>query len=219
VIAAATPEFVCQMESVLDVYARSYDAEHPVVCLDESPRQLISETRSGFSTSDGTRHYDYEYRREGTVDLCMICEPLAGRREVLVRDNHDRLSYARAVIHIADVMYPSARRITIIEDNHGAHKLSALYELLPPEQARSIIQRLEIVRTPVHGSWLNIAELEFSILSRQGLSRRMATRQECERKVSAWVALRNERCVKVDWQFTTVDARIKLKRLYPSSPA
>jgi hypothetical protein len=217
VIPAATAEFVCQIEAVLDVYARSYDATHPVICLDESPRQLISEVRSGFSASDGTRYYDYEYRREGTVDLCMICEPLAGRREVLVRDNHDRLSYARAVIHIAEQMYPTAERITIVEDNHGAHKLSALYEVLPAEQARSIITRLQIVRTPVHGSWLNIAELEFSILSRQGLAPRMATRQECEGNVRDWVALRNQRCVKVDWQFTTADARIKLKRLYPST--
>lgn len=205
------------MEAVLDVYARPYNATHPVVCLDESPRQLISETRAGFIASDGTRHYDYEYRREGTVDLCMICEPLAGRREVLVRDNHDRLSYARAVIYIAEQMYPTAERITIVEDNHGAHKLSALYEVLAPEQARSIITRLEIVRTPVHGSWLNIAELEFSILSRQGLARRMATRQECEGKVRDWVALRNQRSIKVDWQFKTADARIKLKRLYPST--
>jgi hypothetical protein len=204
------------MEAVLDVYARPYDAKHPVVCLDESPRQLISEVHAGFTASDGTQHYDYEYRREGTVDLCMLCEPLAGRREVLVRDNHDRLSYARAVIHIAEKMYPTAECITIVEDNHAAHKLSALYEVLPAEQARSIITRLEVVRTPVHGSWLNIAELEFSILSRQGLARRMGTRQECENKVKAWVVLRNQRCVKVDWQFTTTDARIKLKRLYPS---
>lgn len=205
------------MEAVLDVYARAYDSNNPVVGLDESPRQLTSELRTGFVSSDGVDHYDYEYRREGVADLCMIVEPLAGRREVLVRDNHDRLSYGRALIHIADVMYPNAARITIIEDNHSAHKLSALYELLEPERARSIIQRLEIVRTPVHGSWLNVAELEFSLLRRQGLPTRVPSRDDCERLVKLWTEQRNLNSKKIDWQFTTADARIKLKRLYPTT--
>ncbi|MEO8272301.1 MAG: transposase, partial [Aureliella sp.] len=203
---AATPAFVCSMEAVLDVYARPYDANNPVVGLDESPRQLISELRTGFVCSDGVEHYDYEYRREGVADLCMIIEPLAGRREVLVRDNHDRLSYGRALIYIAEVMYPNAARITIIEDNHSAHKLSALYELLEPERARSIIQRLEIVRTPVHGSWLNVAELEFSVLRRQGLPTRVPSRDDCERLVRLWTEQRNINSKKIDWQFTTADA-------------
>lgn len=205
------------MEAVLDVYARPYNANNPVVGLDESPRQLISELRKGFVSADGVEHYDYEYHREGVVDLCMIVEPLAGRRDVLVRDNHDRLSYARALIHISETMYPNAPRITIIEDNHSAHKLSALYEIVEPERARSIIKRLEIVRTPVHGSWLNVAELEFSALRRQGLPTRLPSRDDCERRVKLWVEQRNQRSVKIDWQFTTTDARIKLKRLYPST--
>jgi transposase len=205
------------MEAVLDVYQRPYDANNPVVGLDESPRQLISEVRTGFVAADGVKHYDYEYHRQGVADLCMIVEPLAGRREVLVRDTHDRLDYARALIHISQQMYPTAPRITIIEDNHSAHKLSALYELLEPHEARAIIERLEIVRTPVHGSWLNVAELEFSILSRQGLARRLPSRLECEHRVKLWVEQRNQRSVKIDWQFTTADARIKLKRLYPTT--
>jgi hypothetical protein len=114
------------MESVLDVYARHYDADHPVIGLDESPRQLVSESRNRFVDAHGVEHYDYEHRREGVADLCMLIEPLAGRREVLVRDNHDRLSFGRALIHVAERMYPTARRITIVEDNHTAHKLSAL---------------------------------------------------------------------------------------------
>lgn len=205
------------MEAVLDVYVRPYDVNNPVVGLDESPRQLISELRTGFVDRHAVEHYDYEYRREGVVDLCMIIEPLAGRREVLVRDNHDRLSYGRALLYIAEVMYPNAPRITIIEDNHSAHKLSALYELVAPERARSIIERLEIVRTPVHGSWLNVAELEFSVLRRQGLPTRLPSRDDCEHRVKLWVTQRNQRSVKIDWQFTTADARIKLKRLYPST--
>lgn len=205
------------MEAVLDVYARPYDADHPVIGLDESPRQLVSEVRTGFVDSQGVEHYDFEYERQGTADLCMIVEPLAGRRDVLVRDNHDRFSYARAIIHIAETMYPTAPAITIIEDNHSAHKLSALYELIEPERARAIISRLHVVRTPVHGSWLNVAELEFSVLSRQGLPRRLDSRESCEQLVKKWVDTRNQRSVGIDWQFTTADARIKLKRLYPTT--
>jgi hypothetical protein len=203
------------MEAVLDVYARAYDPDNPVIGLDESPRQLLSEVRTGFVDAHGVEHYDYEYHRQGVADLCMIVEPLAGRREVLVRDSHDRLDYARALIHVAEVMYPTARCITIVEDNHSAHKLSALYELLEPQRARAIIERLEIVRTPVHGSWLNVAELEFSVLRRQGLPTRVPSRAECERLVKLWSDQRNANAVKIDWQFTTQDARIKLKRLYP----
>lgn len=214
---AATPEFVCQMEAVLDVHARPYNPKNPVIGVDESPRQLVSEVRSGFVDRHGVEHYDYEYHREGVADLCMIVEPLAGRREVLVRDNHDRFSYGRALLHIAEQMYPDAERITIVEDNHSAHKISALYELVDPERARAIIERLEIVRTPVHGSWLNIAELEFSVLSRQGLSHRVSSRAICEQHVKQWVQMRNANSVTIDWHFTTADARIKLKRLYPST--
>lgn len=204
------------MEAVLDAYERPYDPDNPVVGLDESPRQIVSEVRTGFVDRCGVQHYDYEYRREGVADLCMLVEPLAGRRAVLVRSSHTRLDYARALQHLAEVMYPTARRITVIEDNHAAHKRSALYEILPPEHARAIIERLEIIRTPVHGSWLNVAELEFSCLSRQALPNRLAHRAECEQRVAAWVHERNTRAVVIHWQFTTKDARIKLNSLYPT---
>lgn len=214
-IPEAGPDFVCQMEAVLDVYERPYDPDYPVVNLDESPKQLISEVRAGFVDSQGVEHFDYEYAREGVVDLYMIAEAKAGRREVLVKENHNRLSYAEALIHIADVMYPMAKQITLVEDNLSAHKLSALYELLPAARAREIIKRFEVVRTPKHGSWLNIAELELSVLSRQGLSARVATKEALEDQVQAWYEQRNSKDSVVDWQFTTQDARIKLKRLYP----
>jgi hypothetical protein len=206
---------------VLDVYARPYDPKGPVVNLDESPRQLISEVREGFTDSQGVEYFDtavprrYEYAREGVADLYMILEAKAGRREVLVQDNHNRFSYAEALIHIAEVMYPEAEKITLIEDNLSAHKLSALYEVFAPERARAIIERIEVVRTPKHGSWLNVAELELNVLTRQGLQRRVATKEALREQVTAWYEQRNDKGATVDWQFTTRDARIKLKRLYP----
>ena len=216
-IPEASADFVCQMEKVLDVYARPYDPDHPVVNLDESPRQLISEVREGFTDRQGVEYFDYEYAREGVADLYMILEAKAGRREVLVKDNHNRFSYAEAIIHIADEMYPEAEKITLVEDNLSAHKLSALYEVLPPARARAIIERIEVVRTPKHGSWLNVAELELSVLTRQGLPRRVATKEALRQQVEAWYGQRNDKATRVDWQFTTRDARIKLKRLYPKT--
>lgn len=208
-------DFVCQMEAVLDVYERPYDAKHPVVNLDESPKQLISQVREGFVDSKGVEHVDYEYAREGVADIYMIAEAKAGRREVLVKDNHNRFSYGEAILHMAETMYPEAETITLVEDNLSAHKLSALYEVLPPDRARSIIERLEVVRTPKHGSWLNVAELELSVLKRQGLQARVASKEALQEQVESWYGQRNAKVSKVDWQFTTGDARIKLKRLYP----
>lgn len=215
-IPEATPEFVWHMEEVLDVYERPYDADHPVVGLDESPVQLVGQTRTGFVDSSGVEHYDYEYERRGVADLCMIVEPLSGRREVLLRDNHDHLSYGRALLYICQQMYPTQPQITIIEDNHSAHMLSALYELLEPEQARAMLRRITIVRTPKHGSWLNVAEIELSVLRRQCLPERIDSREALEREVTAWSQQRNDASTTIDWQFTAADARIKLKRLYPS---
>lgn len=214
-IPEASADFVCQMEQVLDVYQRPYDPDNPVVNLDESPRQLISEVREGFTDSHGVEYFDYEYAREGVVDLYMILEAKAGRREVLVKDNHNRFSYAEAIIHIAEEMYSEAKQITLVEDNLSAHKLSALYEVLPADRARSIVERIEVVRTPKHGSWLNVAELELNVLTRQGLPRRVATKEALRQQVAAWYEKRNDKAATVDWQFTTRDARIKLKRLYP----
>lgn len=214
-IPEASAEFVCQMEQVLAVYQRPYNVKYPVVCLDESPKQLISEVRQPYTDEQGTQYIDYEYAREGVADMYMIVEPLGGRREVKIENNHNRFTYAQVVAHIAEQMYPEAEKITLIEDNLSAHKLSALYEVFPPEKAQAIIQRLKVVRTPAHGSWLNIAECELSVLTRQGLNKRIADKQTLIEQVQAWYEQRNEKQSKVNWQFTTKDARIKLKRLYP----
>lgn len=203
------------MEQVLDVYERPYDADYPVVNLDESPKQLIGQVYQPFIASDGTRYQDYEYVRNGTASLYMIVEALGAYREVLVRPNHNAQTYAEVIVHIAQDLYPNAKRITLIEDNLSAHKLSALYEIMPPQQARQIIRRIEVVRTPKHGSWLNIAECELSVLTRFGLKDRTATFEELEHDASAWYMQRNQAQSRVNWQFTTQDARIKLQHLYP----
>ncbi len=207
---------MCAMEEVLEVYERPYDEREPVVCLDESPRQLIGEKREPYTDVKGVEHVDYEYTREGTADLYMVVEPLAGRREVTVTDQHTRLDWGKVVAHIVEEMYPSADRITLVQDNLSAHKKSALYELFEPERARAILDKIEFVFTPKHGSWLNIAEIELSVLVRQGIKQRVASKNELETQVKAWYENRNEKASKVDWQFATKDARVKLKRLYPS---
>jgi len=166
--------------------------------------------------SRGILHEDFEYKREGVVDMYMIVEALAGRREVHIRDNHKATTYAEIVAYIVEEMYSNSQKITLIEDNLSAHKLSALYELYEPERARAIVEKLEIIRTPKHGSWLNIAECELSTLIRQGLKKRTPSKEVLERDVQAWYQNRNNKQKKVDWQFTTKDARIKLKHLYPS---
>ena len=216
VIPQAGPEFVCAMEDVLTEYAKPYDPTHPRVCLDESPKQLISERHASFTDAHGVEHIDYEYCREGTVDLYMIVEPLGGRREVVVKEHHTRLDYAHVLAHIVEDMYPTAARVTIIQDNLSAHKKSALYEVFEPARARAILEKVEFVFTPKHGSWLNVAECELSVLTRQGLKDRVATKEAVIEQVTAWYAARNEHSTSVDWQFTTKDARIKLKRFYPS---
>jgi transposase len=203
------------MEAVLDVYERPYDPLYPVVNLDESPKQLISEVRQSFVDSKGIVHQDYEYAREGVAEIYMIIEALAARRQVHIEDDHTSQTYAKIVAHIAEEMYPQAKRITIVEDNLSAHKLSALYELFDPQRARNILKRIEIVRTPKHGSWLNIAESELSILIQHGLKTRTPDKETLERDAKAWYTRRNQKEKKVDWRFTTRDARIKLKKLYP----
>lgn len=209
-------EFVCQMEMVLDEYKQPYDPKHPRVCLDESPKQLISEVRKPFRTSDGTALFDYEYKREGVVDIYMVCEPLVGKRWVTVRDRHTRLDWAAVVADIVEQKYPNADQITLIQDNLSAHKPSALYELFHPDRARAILSKLNFVYTPKHGSWLNMAEIELSVLARQCTAGRIPTKKQLIEKITAWEERRNKKKVTIDWQFTTADARIKLKRLYPS---
>ena len=209
------------MEEVLDVYQRAYDPLHPVVCLDEARRQLVSETRQGFTNEQGVQHVDMtglplQYKREGVAEVFMVAEPLRGRREVVVTDSHTSKEWATVVGRIVEEWYADAQRITLVQDNLSAHRKAALYEVFEPKRARAILSKLEFIFTPKHGSWLNVAEIELSVLTRQGLTERVADRVEFERQVAAWVERRNDKSSKVDWQFTASDARIKLKRLYPS---
>lgn len=205
-----------RMESVLDVYERPYNEMNPVICLDESPKQIISATRKSYKGKDGILHQDYEYKREGVKSMYMVVEPLGKYREVYIEDNHNSRTYGSIIRNLAETTYKKAKKITLIEDNLSAHKLSALYEIMSPQRARAIIKRIEVVRTPKHGSWLNIAECELSVLTRCGLKTRIADAKELKEQVQNWCTYRNKKQKGVDWQFTTKDARIKLKRLYPS---
>lgn len=204
------------MEDVLDVYARPYDAEYPVVCFDESPKQLVSELRESYIGTDGIKYEDCEYKREGAAELMMITEPLGGKREVLVKENHTGVTWALIIAYIVETMYPAAKMVTLVMDNLSSHKIHNLYKVFDPARAKSIRNRLEIVYTPKHGSWLNIAECELSVLSRQALKKRFASKEELEKQVQAWAKKRNDLQKGVDWQFTTENARIKLKKLYPT---
>ena len=200
----------------MDVYERKYDEKKPVVCLDESPKQLSSEVRRGFTDSKGMKYEDFEYRREGVVALYVACEPLQGKREIFVRENHHRLNWAGIIRYIAEEMYPQAEKITIVEDNLSAHKPSALDEIMSAEKARNILRRIAFVHPPKHGSWRNIAEIELSLLKRLGIAKRVGTQAALEKQIESYQTKRNARQRKVNWQFTTKDARVKLKRLYPS---
>ena len=204
------------MEDVLEVYARPYDAENPVVCFDESPKQLVSELRQPYIGKDGIKYEDCEYKREGAAELMMIAEPLGGRREVLVREDHTGITWALIIAYIVETMYPTAKVVTLVMDNLSSHRIHNLYKVFEPARARAIRDRLEIVYTPKHGSWLNIAECELSVLSRQALKKRFASKEELEKQVQIWASERNNLQKGVDWQFTSDDARIKLKRLYPT---
>lgn len=203
------------MEEVLDVYERQYDEDYPVVGLDEARKQLVSETRKPFLDKQGVQHYDYEYKRERVADIYMIVQALVSRREVLIKDDHTARSWAEVLAFIAEEMFPQAKKITIVQDNLSAHARHALYELHQPERARNILRRLEFVHTPKHGSWLNIAEIELSILSRQCLADRIPNKDSLQKQIEAWKQKRNNLNAHIDWQFTTKDARIKLKHLYP----
>jgi hypothetical protein len=198
------------MEEVLDIYERPYDKHHPVVCLDESPHQLISETRNGF-VHKGIQHMDYEYKREGVAEVFMIAEPKAGKRCVQVKDTHTSHEWAGVVAFIAEKLYPEAEHITLIQDNLSAHRKAALYEVLAPERAREIVKRITVVHTPKHGSWLNIAEIELSVLNRVALKGRIANKAQLVKQINAYLKEKNKQIKPVNWQFTTKDARIKLK--------
>lgn len=208
--------FVAQMEQVLDVYKRPYDPRFPVVCMDESPRQLIDEVKTPVPGSPGrpARH-DYEYKRCGTCNIFMGNEPLAGTRIVDVTKRKTKLDWAFFIEKIA-AHYKDAEKITLVMDNLNTHKAGSLYEAFPPEKAKKIWDRFEFVFTPKHGSWLNMAEIELNVLIGQCLNRRIADIATMRTEVKAWERSRNEMKAVVNWQFTTKDARIKLKRLYPT---
>lgn len=212
----AGAEFVCAMEGVLEVYARPYDPKRPVVCCDEASKQLLADVQPPLPPAPGRpARVDYEYERQGTANLFMAFEPLAGRRHVEVTARRTKADFARLLRRVADEWYPDAEAVTVVVDNLNTHKPAVLYEVFEPAEARRIIGRLQFVYTPKHASWLNMAEIELSVLARQCLDRRIPDQQALAREVTAWEADRNAAVVRVDWQFTTADARVKLKRLYP----
>lgn len=205
------------MEDILDVYQRPCDPERPLVCLDETSKQLTAETRVAIAAKPGrpARH-DYEYRRNGTANLFMIFAPLEGWRHVTVTDRHTALDYAQVLKELSDVHFPGATKIVLVQDNLNRHKPASLYQAFPPAEARRLVERFEWHYTPKHGSWLDMAEAELAVLSSQCLDRRIPDQQVLKEEVQAWEVVRNGKHAKADWHFTTANARVKLKRLYPA---
>ena len=204
------------MELVLDVYKTPYNAAIPVVCMDESPKQLIKQTRLPIERKPGSdTKEDYEYERCGVANIFMANEPLSGKRFVKVTERKTKTDWAHFIKEIADVHYPNAEKIKLVMDNYGTHKPSALYETFAPEEAKRIWDRFEFVYTPKHGSWLNMAEIELHVLMGQCLNRRIDNIETMAKEAKAWQESRNNKEAKIDWQFTNEKARIKLKRLYP----
>ncbi len=205
------------MEDVLQVYQRPYDPDFPVVCLDEASKQLIGEVAQADPPAPGKpARIDYEYVRNGTCNLFMMCEPLRGWRHVRVTERRTRKDWALCIKELCDVHYPHAQKIVLVEDNLNTHNGTSLYGTFPPEEARRLLDRLELHSTPKHGSWLDMAETELSILHRQCLDRRIDNPAEVARQVEAWETDRNERQCRIHWTFTIAMARVKLKKLYPS---
>jgi hypothetical protein len=206
------------MEDVLGVYTRPYDPKRPQVCLDETSRQLLADARAPGAMAPGrAAREDHEYVRGGVCNLFMACEPLSGRRHVVLSERRTRIDFAHCIKEMADVHYPEAQKIVLVMDNLNTHTPASLYEeAFPPKEAKRLCERLEIHHTPKHGSWLNMAEIELSVLTEQCLDRRLPDRATLAREVAAWEQERNARGSAIDWRFTTDDARIKLKRLYPS---
>lgn len=205
------------MEDILEVYQRPYDPSRPLVCLDETSKQLTAETRVPIAAKPGQpgRH-DYEYRRNGTANLFMMFAPLEGWRHVKVTDRHTAVDYAQVLKELSDTHFPGSAKIVLVQDNLNTHKPASLYDAFPPAEARRLIERFEWHYTPKHGSWLDMAESELSVLSSQCLDRRIPDQQVLKQEVEAWEADRNSKHAKANWQFTTADARVKLKRLYPA---
>jgi hypothetical protein len=205
------------MEDVLEVYQRPYDVNRPLICLDEASKQLVAETRKAFGVKPGkSKRVDAEYRRCGTASVFMISSPLEGKRSVRVREQRTRKDFAAVILEVCDVLYPTAEKIVLVMDNLNTHNTASLYEAFEPSQARRIAEKLEIHYTPKHGSWLDMAEIELSILSRQCMNDYFESRKQLQERIVPWERSRNERRVGINWRFTTADARIKLKRLYPT---
>ena len=205
------------MEDVLEVYHRPHDENRPLVCLDEASRQLIGETIQPIPAEPGQpERVDYEYVRNGTANLFLAFQPLIGWRDVIVTERRTAVDLAEVLRWLVEDVHAEAEKIVLVTDNLNTHTPACLYEAFPPEQARRIAEKLEWHYTPKHGSWLNMAEIELSVLARQCLDRRIATREEMDQEVQAWRSARNDREVKVQWRFTTADARIKLRKLYPT---
>ena len=204
------------MEDVLEVYKRPYDPKRPVVCVDEMPKQLLMDTRDLLPMRPGEpERFDYEYKRGGVADLFMLSEPLAGKRHVEITDQRRRIEWAEVMQIVSDELYPDAEKIVVILDNLNTHVLAAFYLAFEPQEARRLVERFELHYTPKHGSWLNMAEIELSALTRQCLDRRIPDKDTLIHEVKAWEDQRNSEVIKVHWQFSTADARTKLKSLYP----
>ena len=205
------------MESVLEVYKRPLDPSNPVVCMDETTLQCIKEVRAPIAARPKvTERYDVEYERNGVAHLLLFYAPFENWRRIQVADNHTACEWAEGVRRLVEEDYPNANKITLVMDNLNTHNGASLYKAFTPELARSLLDKLEFVYTPKHGSWLNMAECEFSVLSRQCLARRLPDRETVTNEVAAWTKDRNQNTASVDWRFSTEDARIKLKRLYPN---
>jgi len=205
------------MEKVLDVYKRPYDKANPVICMDESPKQLIAEAHRSIEMKPGQpAKVDYDYIRHGMCNVFMANEPLKGKRFVDVKEQKTKIDWATFVKRIADEWYPKAKKITLVMDNYKTHSPGAFYEAFEPTEAKRIWDRFEFVYTPKHGSWLNMAEIELNVLSRKCLNRHIPTMEAVTEEALAWQIDRNIKTKAINWQFTTKDARIKLKRLYPS---
>jgi DDE superfamily endonuclease len=208
---------VARMEDVLDVYQRPFAPGRPLVCIDEQPQQLVSEVRTPLPARPGTpARYDYEYRREGTANLFLVSQPLIGWRQVLATERRTAQDFAEVLRYLAEDLYPEADRLVLVTDNLNTHTTGCLYEAFEPDRARAIAERLEWHYTPKHGSWLNVAEVELAALTKQCLGRRIGSLPDLRRQVEAWADDRNQRAVEVKWRFTTTNARIRLRTLYPS---
>lgn len=208
---------MANMENVLDVYKRPFDLKRPVVCMDESPKQLIGETKVPIKMrKKAEKRIDYEYKRNGVCNIFIANEPLAGNRYVKITERKTKKDWAEFIREIANKEYPDADKITLVMDNLNTHKPSSLYEAFPPEEAKRLWDRFEFIYTPKHGSWLNMAEIELNVLNGQCLNRRIDNFEEVQREVDAWKTHRNNMNAEINWRFETKDARIKLKRLYPS---